>query len=103
MAQSLAKVKSLERFIEKYGEDAFIAQTISKMMVYKAEEYSKEIQRLTQELRKFEQVHKKESSIFFKEFDEGKLDDEMDFIEWSSLYKMRNRLVEKKKELEGMI
>jgi len=56
---------------------------------------------LDKELKKFERTYKKESPVFFKEFKEGRLGDEMDFVEWSSLYQMRNHLLEKKAELEG--
>ena len=103
MQQALSKVKSLEKFIQKYGEDAFVSQTISKMLAYKVQRYKEQIRRLDKVLRKFERTYEKESPVFFREFKEGRLGDEMDFVEWSSLYQMRNRLFEKKKEVEGMM
>ena len=103
MEQTLLKVKNLEKFIQKHGEDAFVSQTISKMLVYKVQRYKEQIRRLDKALRKFERTYKKESPAFFRKFKEGKLGDEMDFVEWSSLYQMRNRLLEKKKEVEGMM
>jgi len=102
MPQTLSRVKTLERFIQKYGEDDVISQTIAKMLEYKIQKYDKEIKRLTRELKKFERTYKKKSSVFFKEFKNGKLGDNMDFIEWSSLYQMHNHLIEKKAELEDM-
>lgn len=102
MAQTLLKVKNLEKFIKKHGDDRFISQTINKMLTYKIQKYEEEIERLNKELKRFERSCNKESSTFFKEFKSGKLGDNMDFIEWSSLYQMRNRLLEKKAELEGM-
>ena len=102
MAQTLLQVKNLEKIIKKHGEDPFISQTISKMLAYKIKKYEEEIQRLNKELNRFEKTYKKESSTFFQEFKAGKLGDNMDFIEWSSLYQMCNRLLEKKAELEGM-
>lgn len=102
MAPTLLKVKNLEKFIKKHGEDTFISQTISKMLTYKIQKYEEEIGRLNRELKRFERTYKKESSVFFKEFKAGKMGDDMDFIEWSSLYQMCNRLLEKKGELEGM-
>jgi len=41
------------------------------------------------------------SSVFFKKFTEGKIGDDMDFIEWSSIYQMYQRLLEKKDALKG--
>lgn len=101
--KSLSKVKDLERFIEKHGEDDFIARTISKMAAYKVQKFEQKIEQLSQDLKKFEGIYGKESHAFFEEFGKGLLGDEMDFIEWSSLFQMRSRLLEKKKELEGMI
>lgn len=89
MEQTLSKIKNLEKYIQKHGDDPFIAQTIS-------------IKKLGEELKKFERSYKKESSTFFKEFKAGKLGDDMNFVEWSSLYQMHNRLLKKKSELEGM-
>jgi len=53
MQQTLSKVKSLEKFIQKHGEDAFVSQTISKMLAYKLQKYDKQIEKLNNELRKF--------------------------------------------------
>ena len=36
-----------------------------------------------------------------EKFNEGKMGDDMNFIEWSSIYQMHNRLIEKNIELEG--
>ena len=102
MKQTLSKVKNLEKFIEKHGEDAFVSQTISKMLTYKVQKYKEQIKQLDKALRKFERTYQKESAVFLQQFMEGKLGDEMDFVEWSSLYQIRNRLLEKKNELEGM-
>ncbi len=101
MEQTLTKVKNLEKFIQKHGEDSLISQTISKMLDYKIQQYAKEIKRLDKDLRKFERTYNKKSAVFFKEFEEGRTGDKIDFIEWASLYQMRNRLLEKKAELEG--
>ena len=100
MQQTLTKVKHLEKFIQKYGEDVVISQTINKMLEYKIREYDEEINRLNKELKKFERKYKKESSVFFDEFNKGRLGDDMDFIEWASLYQMRSRLIEKKAVLK---
>lgn len=101
MKRTISKVKNLEKFIEKHGEDPFISQSISKMLDYKIKNYEVEIKRLYKELNNFERTYGMKSSIFFKKFSVGKLGDNMDFVEWSSLYQMYNRLMEKKVELEG--
>lgn len=101
MKQTLSKVKNLEKFIQEHGEDTFFSQTISKMLNYRIQKYDEEIKKLNRELKKFERKYKKTSSSFFNEFQEGRLGDGMNFVEWSSLYQMRNRLIEKKTALKG--
>lgn len=101
MKRTLSRVKNLEKFIEKHGEDPFILQSISKLLDYKIKNYEAEIKRLDKELKAYERTYRMKSSIFFKKFSEGKLGDNMDFVEWSSLYQMYNRFLEKKVELEG--
>lgn len=102
MNKTLAKVKGLEQFVRKHGDDVLISQTLSKMLQYRVRQYEKEIKKLDGELKRFEQSHLKKSSDFFKEFSEGLLGDEMDFVEWASLYQMRQHLLEKKAELESL-
>ena len=96
MQQTLARVKTLEKFVQKYGEDAVISQTISKMLAYKIQKCDEEIKKISKDLKKFERTYKKESADFIREFKDGKLGDKMDFIEWSSLYQMLNRLLDKR-------
>ncbi len=103
MNETLVKVRNLEIYINKYGGDALISKTISKMFAYKINQYERDIEKLDGALRKFEHTYEKGSQEFYKEFSEGKLGDDMDFVEWSSLYRMRSRLLEKKAALEGML
>ena len=101
MKQTLSKVKNLEKFIEKHGDDPFISQSLFKMLIYKIAKYEEKIKRLDKELKAFERAYGMKSSVFFRKFSEGKMGDAMDFIEWSSLYQMYHRLLEKKVELQG--
>ncbi|MGR3304380.1 MAG: hypothetical protein ACUZ8I_18035 [Candidatus Scalindua sp.] len=56
---------------------------------------------MNRELKKYEREYKKDSLVFFKEFKEGRTGDDMNLIEWSSLYQMSKRLFEKMAELKG--
>ena len=77
-----------------------ISQTISKMLSYKIQKCDEAIKRINKDLKKFERSYKKEPPDFIREFEGGKLGDSMDFMEWSSLYRMLNRLNGKKAALE---
>ena len=71
MEQTLFRVKNLEQLIQKHGEDAFISQTILKMLAYEVQKYKEQIKRLDKALRKFERTYEKESVVFLQEFAEG--------------------------------
>jgi hypothetical protein len=101
MDQTLLKVKNLQNFIKKHGEDNFISQTISKMLNYKIRAYENKIKKLDKDIKRFERTYKKDSSVFFKEFRAGTAGDDIAFVEWASFYQMRNLLLDKKAELEG--
>ena len=70
------------------------------MLDYKIKHYEAEIKRLDKELKAFERTYGMKSSVFLKKFSEGRLGDDMDFIEWSSLYQIHNRLLEKRLNLK---
>jgi hypothetical protein len=41
-----------------------------------------------------------DSDIFYQEFKAGKLGDAMDFVDWASMYQMRERIIARKQFLE---
>ena len=100
MQPALAKVKTLENFLLKHGEDAYISTTLAKMLEYKIRKYGNELAALQQDLRELENKYAMPSAEFFAKFQRGILGDEMDFIEWAALYQMHQALLEKKKALE---
>ena len=72
-----------------------------KCWTIKLQNYEEKIQQLGKELKAIERAYGMKSSVFFKKFSEGKIGDNMDFIEWSSIYQMYHRLLEKKDVLKG--
>jgi len=101
MSKTLTKVKNLDQFVRKHGEDALIAGTITKMLEYKIQQYQKEINRLKREMANFERAYGMSSSDFYQKYIAGDLGDDLDFVEWSSFYQMRQRLLDKRTELEN--
>ena len=49
------------------------------------------------DLKTFEKKYNMETKKFFKYFEAGKLGDDIDFVEWSSFYKIHQRIPERKK------
>lgn len=100
MQPTLAKIKTLERFLQSHGDDAYIASTLAKMLEYKIQKYDDEIATLQTDLRELENKYAMTSPDFFFGFQRGDLGDDMDFVEWSALYRMYLKLLEKKHALE---
>lgn len=93
MPNSLAIAHKFEQFVSLYGDDPFISKTISKMVSTRVATLNKELKSVQQALCRFERIYGKTSEIFFKEYQDGAAGDDMDFIEWSSIIMMRDRLL----------
>lgn len=54
---------------------------------------NKDLKVVCQALSRFERTYGKTSDIFLKEYQDGIAGDDMDFIEWTSIVMMRDRLL----------
>ena len=99
-AQALSNIRILERSVEKDKNDKIAEGTINKIIQFKIDKYKKELKTLENDLKVFEKKYKIDANQFFKDFEMGKLGDSIDFVEWSSLYKIYQRIVERKNILE---
>ena len=87
--QLVERIEKLSTFVKNYDENnVFIESAVNKLIDYEKSKIENELTQLKFDLKEFEQKYKKKSEVFFKDFKSGKLGDEMDFIEWSSLYEM---------------
>jgi hypothetical protein len=92
MAETMEKIRILEEFLHKHGDDAYISNTLTKMLEYKIQQFDQDIVELEGDLREFEKTYAMSSSEFFAKFQKGILGDDMDFVEWASLYQMRQNV-----------
>ena len=99
---TLTQLKKLEKYVNTYGEDQLIASSLSKIMNYKIQKYEKLLNELRDDLISFEKKYQKKSDEFDRSFKSGELGDDMDFVEWSSLFDMYKRILGKKVMLESM-
>ena len=76
-------------------------ERLIKLSNSKSIKYKKELKALENELKVFEKKYKMDTKTFFKDFEKGKLGDGTDFVEWASLYKIHQRITERKEILEG--
>lgn len=92
MSDALATAHKFEQFVSLHGEDPFVASTVAKMISTRLSKLRKELKTVEQTLARFERRYGKSSDTFLKEYLAGVAGDDMDFIEWSSLITMRERL-----------
>ena len=100
-AQALSNIRILERYVEKNKNDKIVEGTINKIIKFKIDKYKKELEALENDLKVFEKKYKMETTKFFEDFENGELGDSTDFVEWSSWYKIHQRVLERKNTLEG--
>jgi hypothetical protein len=101
MQNTTTIVRRFEQFVATYGDDPFISKTIGKMLKTRLNQMEKELKTVQTLLNRFERNYNKTSSEFVKEYQAGLAGDDMDAIEWSSLIKMRERLLSERSALQG--
>jgi hypothetical protein len=100
MQNTTTIVRRFEQFVATYGDDPFISKTIGKMLTTRLSQMEKELKTVQPLLNRFERTFKKTSADFLKEYQAGVAGDDMDAIEWSSLIKMRERLLAERSALQ---
>ena len=101
MSVTIAKLKSLEKFLESGIEDLTVQMTIDKIIEQKIEEERKSMRHLKRRFRRFERKYKIASEEFYERFSKGELGDSADFVEWFAYGDMYHRSVDRIKLLKG--
>jgi hypothetical protein len=101
MHNAVAVAQKFEQFVIHYGDDPFISRTISKMVSTRLMVLQKDLKRVQSSLARFEKAYGKTSDLFMMEFQSGLAGDAMDFIEWSALVHMSERLRAERAALQG--
>lgn len=94
MGQTLKQIHVLWRYAQVHGEDQLLSMTLSKLIESKIDQYSREIEELEEEMRRFERKYDMKSEKFYKSYQRGELGDAMDFHEWFALCDMHRRSFE---------
>ncbi len=101
MNQTLKQLDLLRELAESGVLDVMMELTINKVLEYEIQRHQKRLKELAQILSEFEEKHKMNSSNFYRDFEDGKLGDAMDFFEWASLYDMFKNIEHRKQKLES--
>lgn len=96
-----ARLAQLIRLYEEGQVSDLMDRTLYKLFSTEAAEEQKAIKILRSDLDKLEERFDMESSDFFARFEEGKMGDSMDYMEWASLYQMYMRACKRLELLTG--
>ena len=85
----------LEQLAQMYRDDQaseVMERTLIKLFQYEADVCRDQLAQLTKDLAEYEQQYGQSSQAFYAQFQQGRTDDRMDYVEWTSLFQMTQRL-----------
>ena len=88
-------IQNISKIFEKGLQNEYLSRSIGKISEYEKENTIKEINTLKKELSRFESAYQMSSEDFFDRFEKGDLGDKEDYFEWSAIYKMYERSVDR--------
>jgi len=86
----IEKLRILEQYIlsNKSTVDQVIYITIDKLLTREQKLTMELKQRLEDQIENFEKKYSMNTSEFYSDFEDGKMGDEIDFIEWAATHEM---------------
>ena len=101
MSSTLDKIKRLEKYLAQDAfDDPVLDSTIEKLLAREIFNVRNLQTRLQDQLSFFEAQYKLKSDVFYKQFQNGDLGDEMDFVEWASTVEMMEKSSQRLSVLE---
>ena len=88
--------------IQRFGEDTFFEVTLQKMLDCKVDQDEQELKEIEADLHRVEQQYGLATATFLENFEAGQMGDDVDFLEWISLHRMKERIQVRKHALEGV-
>jgi len=86
------RLEQLAKLYRQGGASETVKKTLNKLFGYETEMCRIQLRELEEDLLSFENRYNISSEVFYQRFQEGKTDDDMDFIEWASIVQMYHRL-----------
>ncbi|MBI4746681.1 MAG: hypothetical protein HY786_09145 [Deltaproteobacteria bacterium] len=95
-------IRKIGKIFEKGLQDEYLSRSIGKIIEHEREITTQDIQSLKKDLERFEGRYNMLSDDFFRRFEKGELGDKEDYFEWSALFQMHRRAMERFEMLEGV-
>lgn len=100
-AGTVARLRRLVDLYERGYQSTLVDQTVGKLFALEIKQAKAELQRLDERMAQYEHQYRMSSEEFYGRFTAGELGDDMDFMEWSIFYDMRQRTAAHLDELEA--
>ena len=92
----LRKIKNLESLFRNGSDDEVVLQTVdatvNKLLDYERQKFGRDLEDIRRKIRRFEKEYKMDSSSFYRKFNDGKMGDSMDYMEWYALCDIQKRI-----------
>ena len=95
-------IQNIGKIFETGLQDEYLSRSIGKVIEHEREKTSQEAQALRNDLSQLEARYNVSSEEFFERFEKGELGDKEDYFEWSAIFQMHRRCMERLKMLEGV-
>lgn len=95
-------LQNIGKIFERGLQDEYLSRSIKKIAEHEKGKISQEIQLLKKDLARFEMDYKMSSDDFYDRFEKGELGDKEDYFEWSAIFQMYKRSMERFKILGGI-
>jgi hypothetical protein len=95
------RLAALARLYQGGQTSQLIDRTVDKLLAHEAEQARGQLAVLDADLAVFEQQYGLSSAEFQQKYQTGQTDDRMDFVEWASLLRMRENLLQRLQLLSG--
>lgn len=95
------QLATLAELFEKGQVSEVVTRSVDKMLAYEVEQCQAQFSQLAQDLAEYEQRFSLSSAEFYQQYQDGRLDDRMDYMEWAALFQMYTNLNERLHLLAG--
>jgi hypothetical protein len=93
MNQTIDKIRKLESIISiNDTDDKVLESTINKILQREIDKLQSNLNELNSQIKKFEQQYHMDTGRFESLFNAGSLGDNIDFIDWASTIKMKEKV-----------
>jgi len=94
-------IQNIGKIFEKGLQNEYLSRSIGKIIEHEKERTSKEVNMLKKELSRFESTYQMSSADFIDRFEKGEIGDNEDYFEWSAMYQMYEKSLDRLNILEA--